>query len=231
MLPTSIAGSIRITPPLTVSPAHHGADVDALVREVAAGLDARAGARRARWRRRHSRRRRRRRRAGSASARPPGRCSRAARASPPSRRGGRGGSRVPSAVPQLDLVDAMVAADDHELHRVAVDDHRERLQERARGHAELAWRRRRSSSGRASARPRERRAAGRASTGCGICARHLEVGGIAGGEHDLVLARRARRHVLVGSRARPSSRRRPRPGTTRGRSGRSSGRRRRTCFW
>ena len=39
MLPTSIAGSIRITLPLIVSPADHRADVDALVREVAAGLD------------------------------------------------------------------------------------------------------------------------------------------------------------------------------------------------
>ena len=31
----------------------------------------------------------------------------------------------------------MVAADDHELHRVAVDDHRERLEECTRGQTEL----------------------------------------------------------------------------------------------
>ena len=51
MLPTSIAGSIRIAAPLTVSPANDRAHVDGLVREIAAGLDAAQVLRRGGWRR------------------------------------------------------------------------------------------------------------------------------------------------------------------------------------
>ena len=99
---------------------------------------------------------------------------------------------------QLDLVDPMVAADDHELHRVAVDDHRERLEQRARGQAELGG------DGVDRGHPRRgyelRAVEGRLERHrLRLGARHLEVGGIAVREDDLVLPRRAGRHVLVGA--------------------------------
>ena len=114
---------------------------------------------------------------------------------------GMGGAELgPERARELDLVDPMIAADDHELHRVAVDDHRERLQQRAGRHPELG--------GDGIDRGHPGRGDERGSIEGGLerhrlrlGARHLHVGGVAGGHGDLVLPRRAGRHVLVRAAA------------------------------
>ena len=114
-----------------------------------------------------------------------------------------GRQRAPSAFVELDLVDAVVAAHEHEHEPAAgvrpvaaLDDDRERLQQRARGHAEhprdVVDRRRSGRMG--ELRRRQRRGQ---LDGLRIGARDLDVGGVAGRERDLVLACGARRHVLV----------------------------------
>jgi hypothetical protein len=103
-------------------------------------------------------------------------------------------------VPQLDLVEAMVAADQHEDHAAVLDDHRQRLDQRSGRHAE---------------RPRDLLDRGQARGGDALRGRErrrqldrlrlsrsdLDVGRVAGRHGDLVLPRRAGRHELVGARA------------------------------
>ena len=201
MLPTSIAGSIRIGWPSTVSPASTRADVDPLEGEVAARLDAAqvrvgpvgAGDVAARRRRRASSR------IGTSAPTGP------MKPAGPMRslellRAARAGTRAPSALLQLDLVDAVVAAQHHE-HELAADDHREGLQQRARRHAERAGDGGDRGHARASRPARARRSARGQLDGLRLGARDLDVGGVAGRERDVVLARRARRHVLVRAEA------------------------------
>ena len=101
---------------------------------------------------------------------------------------------------ELDLVDAVVATHDRDLHPVAVDDHRESLQQRAVGHLQGAGD---GIDGRhlgrvdLLGRVQRRRQRHRLGLGGG----HLEVGRVAGREHHVVLAGSAGRHVLVGSEA------------------------------
>ena len=197
MLPISIAGSIRIACPSTVSPASTRAHVDLAEREVAPGLDAAqvrvglvgAGDVGVAVQRVVEQDRRRRRR--------PGRCSRRGpiRSANSSSCAGRNGGA--ERVAELDVVDAVVAADEHEPQLVLADDHRIGLDQRARGHAERARR-----PAATVVRPgvdllAGASSAGGSSTGCGVGARDLDVGGVAGRQRDVVLARRAGRHVLV----------------------------------
>ncbi len=101
-------------------------------------------------------------------------------------------------VGQLDLVEPVVAADQDHDQAAVVDDDRHRLDQRARGHPEGAGDLldRGQPGGRRLARGVERR--GQLDR-LGDRARDLDVGRVAGRERDLVLARRARRHVLVGT--------------------------------
>ena len=102
---------------------------------------------------------------------------------------------------ELDLVQPVVPAGEHEDRAALVGDHRERLDQRAWRHAELPR------HGLDRGRPRGvhglRRRAGEPLDRLRRRARHLDVGGVAGGrQRDVVLARGARRHVLV--RAQPA---------------------------
>ncbi len=195
MLPTSIAGSMRIGCPFDRVADLDAAHVGALEREVAAGLDAaqvvvlavgagHVGARgdRVVEQDRHVR-----------ADRPDvaGRADallellRARRA-----------ELGPERVLELDLVDAVIAADHHH-HEAAVGDHHgERLEQGALGHAHA-----RGDVGDRDEPGRRdllgRVEAGRQLDGLRVGARDLDVGGVAGRERDVVLARRARRHVLV----------------------------------
>ena len=136
----------------------------------------------------------------------------------------RGAHLAVEVVAELDVVDPVVAAHDDEHHALALRDDRERLQQRARRDAEVPGDGvdRRHAGGRDLLRRVERLAE---RDRLGVGARDLDVRGVPRGERDVVLAGRARRHVLVRAPCRPSCRRRTRPGTTRARCGRRSGRR------
>ena len=101
---------------------------------------------------------------------------------------------------ELDLVDAVVAADDHQQQPAVGDHHRVGLQQRAGRHVQAArdvgdrhQPGRLDQLGRVDAR--------RQLDGLRVGAGDLDVGGVAGRERDVVLARGARRHVLVGAEA------------------------------
>ena len=202
MLPTSIAGSIRIACPSTRSPASTRAHVDALEAEVAAGLDARAGARRAGWRRR------RRRRGGDGLVEQdrhgrsptgpmkPGGPMRSATSS-----GCAGRKARAERVLELDLVDPVVAAhDDHEQPRSSVTTGNA-FSSAPAGTPSVPGDRVDRRHARACAPSPGAAAARRQLHGLGLRARDLDVRGVAGGERHVVLARRARRHVLVRAEA------------------------------
>ena len=93
----------------------------------------------------------------------------------------------------------MVAAQHHEPQLVRPDDHRERLQQRAGGDAERARDGRHGDQAGRLLEHRLRQPGGQLDR-LGVGARDLDVGGVAGRERDRVLARRARRHVLVRGR-------------------------------
>ncbi len=134
--------------------------------------------------------------------------------------------RLPQSVCELDLVQPVVTADQREHEPALRGDHRNRLQRGSLWNAERPG----DLGNRGHARGRRLAGlveAGRQLDRLGGGRGDLDVGGIAGRERHLVLARGARRHVLVGAGSRPSSRRRPRPGTSAGRCGRRCGRRRR----
>ena len=112
----------------------------------------------------------------------------------------RGPELRPERVLELHVVDAVVAAD-HDQHEPAVlHHHRVGLQQRARGHLEAAGDLRdRDQAGRVlQLRLGERR---RQLHRLRVGARDLDVRGVAGRQRDVVLARRGRRHVLVGADA------------------------------
>ena len=98
-------------------------------------------------------------------------------------------------VAELDVVDLVVAAHEHQDEPAAVHDHRVRLDQRARGHAErVRHRRHRRLARRVHAlgrvQPLQRH-------GLRLGRGHLDVGRVAGRQRHVVLARRAGRHVLV----------------------------------
>jgi hypothetical protein len=110
-----------------------------------------------------------------------------------------GPERRAERVAELDVVDAVIAAHEHEPQLVA-DDHRVGLDQGARGHAErLADLSHRGHPGRGLLdRCGQRlRQLDRLRRGAG----HLDVRGVAGRQRDVVLARRTGRHVLVGAGA------------------------------
>ena len=142
MLPTSIAGSIRIAEPLIVSPGDDRAHVDGARTGSRARARRRAGGRRARWRRSRSRRASRPRRAGSAGRRRPGRCSPAGPSRWATSSARAGAERRPAArCASLISLTRWSPRTTTTFIRVAVDDHRERLQQRAGGHARARARR------------------------------------------------------------------------------------------
>ena len=199
MFPTSIAGSIRIGGPGDRVAVDHGPDVDRIEREVAARLDSAevqvdlVGA-------------------GHIAARSdrlveqdrqigPDRADEPRRPEP--RRHlvrVRGAELAAQRERELDLVDAVIAAHHDDLHRVAVDDHRKRLEQRAGADLQLLR------DGVDRRHPGGLHLLGRVERsrqldGLGVGAGDLEVGRVAAGERHVVLAGRARRHVLVGAGA------------------------------
>ena len=190
MLPISMAGSMRIGWPLTVSPTSTRAHVAALAavdgdHVVVVGA---VGARR----RRPARARSRRRRASGRRASAPG-----SRRGPAARRRARA-EALAQGVGELDLVDAVVAAHEGHDQPARLGHHRIGLEHVAGLDAEGVG------HGGDRRRPRRVQVAARGrigATGCGIGARDLGVGRVAGRQRDVVLARRARRHVLVRARA------------------------------
>ncbi len=112
--------------------------------------------------------------------------------------GAGGAERLAERVLQLDLVDAVVAAHDHQPHLAGVEHHRECLERRSGGDPELGDER--LDRGRS----RGVDLLGRVARGgqldrLRISGGDLDVGRIAGGERHVVLPGRARRHVLVGA--------------------------------
>ena len=235
MLPTSIAGSMRI-----------GVAVDEVARpRRCARRTARrrsrgparrpAGAGPAGWRPRPSRRTGRRRRRASSSTRHVGadRADEARRAEPLLDLVGlrRAGSASPRWFVSLMSLTRWSPRTTTRTKRAAVRDDRDRTSA-ARPGATPRWPATASivvAPGRRRPR-RARRAPAASSTGCGVGARDLDVRRVARRERDVVLARRARRHVLV----RAAAAHHPDVGLhavpLQARCGRRSGRRRR-CAW
>ena len=103
-------------------------------------------------------------------------------------------------VAQLDLVQPMVAPHQDHHQAAVLGDHGHGLEQRARRHAERLGdvgngrqARRRHLAGLVQRRRQLHR--------LGLARRDLQVGGVSGRERDVVLARRAGRHVLVGTDA------------------------------
>ena len=230
MLPTSIAGSIRISCAVDAVARLDPPHVAALEGEVAAGLARRAGGGRAGWRRRRRRRRPRRRRAGRRPRAPTGPMKPAGpmRSADLVRMGGAEGRAAARSASLISLTRWSPRTSTSTSPRSSTH-HRVGLQQRAGRHAQgpgdLLDRRqaRRGTSSGASSGARQLH---RLRLGAG----HLDVGGVA--------RRRARPRspptrtapCTRGRRCRPSSRRRTRRGTTRGRRDRRCGRRPR-CAW